>query len=87
MLADLQRQRSDLASQRTALEQHIKDQNAFIADTEHSIDPNDQQKAIQLASWKAEIPRMQAALNGMSEQITEIDAMETRVERISSTCC
>jgi outer membrane lipoprotein SlyB len=84
MLAGLQNRRSQLESQRKQLETSLKNQQAFIAETEQEMGTNDPQKTAQLAQWKAEIPPMQAAIAGMTSQISDNTAMETRVEQIKS---
>jgi chromosome segregation ATPase len=87
MLADLRHQRSDLEGSRKELETRIKNEQAFIVETEHEIGTGDPQKAAQLAQWKADMPAMQAALVAMNDQITDVTNMETRVQRVRSYCC
>jgi chromosome segregation ATPase len=87
MLADLQHQRSDLEGSRKGLETRIKNEQAFIVETEREIGNNDPQKTAQLAQWKADMPAMQAALVAMNDQITDVTNMETRVQRVRAYCC
>ena len=87
MLASLQNQRSELESQRKELESRIKNQQDFIAETEKEIGTNDSRKTAQLAEWKADVPKMQAALAAMTNQISDVSIMETRVQRVRTLCC
>ena len=84
MFAGLQNQRSQLESQRKQLETSTKNQQAFIAETEKEIGPNDPQKAAQLAQWKADIPPMQAAFAAVTTQIADITTMETKVQQLTA---
>jgi hypothetical protein len=84
MLAGLQNQRSQLESQRKQLETSVTNQQDFIAETEKEVGTNDPQKTAQLAQWKAAIPPMQAAIAGMTTQISDNAAMETKVEQVTS---
>jgi chromosome segregation ATPase len=87
MLADLHQQRSDLEQSRNALQTRIRDQQAFIAETEQEIGNSDPQKSAELAQWKADIPTMQAALSAMTDQVSDVTSMETKVQQASAYCC
>ena len=82
MLADLKRQRSELEASKKTLETRIKNEQAFIAETEQEIGTGDPRKTHELAQWKADIPAMQAALSAMTDQITDVANMETRVQQV-----
>jgi hypothetical protein len=84
MLASLQKQRTDLEADRKQLETRLKNQQAFIVETEKEIGNNDPDKAAQLAQWKADIPGMQTAVTAMSTQIAEVSARENQVQRVSA---
>jgi myosin heavy subunit len=85
MLAGLQHQRAELEAQRKDLETRVKDQHAFIAETEQEIGTGDPAKTAQMAQWKADIPSMQVALADMSTQVSEVSMMETIVQRIRAS--
>jgi hypothetical protein len=82
MLADLRRQRADLESSKKGLETRIKNEQAFITETEQEIGNNDPAKSRELAQWKADMPAMEAALSAMTDQITDVATMETRVQQV-----
>jgi chromosome segregation ATPase len=87
MLAGLQRQRTELETERKNLETRVNNQLAFIAQTEKDIGNNDPEKTAQLARWKADMPNMQAALAAMTTQISDVTVMETRVQKVRMLCC
>jgi hypothetical protein len=82
MLADLQHQRAGLESAQKGLETRIQNEQAFIVETEKEIGTGDPQKSAQLARWKADMPAMQAALGAMTDQITDVTNMETKVQQV-----
>jgi chromosome segregation ATPase len=82
MLADLKHQQSELEGSKRTLETRITNEQAFIAETEKEIGTSDPRRSRELAQWKADMPALQAALSAMTDQITDVASMETRVQQV-----
>jgi chromosome segregation ATPase len=87
MLISLQKERGTLEASKKELQTRLKDQQAFITETEGEIGDHDPQKMAQLQQWKADMPALQDAITAMTNQISEISAMETRVQSVKVSCC
>ena len=87
MLTGLERQRAELEVSRSRLETRISDQQNSIAQAQNEMGDSDPQKVAQLAGWKADIPAMQSALAAMTQQISDVNEMETKVQQVKASCC
>lgn len=87
MLADLKSQRARLEASKQDLETRIKNQQAFITETQNEIGDNDPRRTAELRQWKSEIPAMQEVVVAMTNQIADVSAMETKVQNSGTACC
>jgi chromosome segregation ATPase len=86
MLAKLSQQRRQLQAQQAQLQEQLANQQAFITDTEQGVRrQGEAAQAAQLAQWRDDIPKMQAVVARMTDQIGEIQNMESRVQRVQDS--